>query len=1368
MKSKPALRRFLCIASSALLAATSAHAATLYWDGGTANIGTNGNGVSLGTVGDWDNTLGENTLNWDQGAGLAHVAWVNANLDTAFFGGTAGNVTLTDPITVGGLGFFSNSGYTITAGTEGLTFGTGTNHVRMLNVSGGSSAATISGTVTGTGNLVFTSVAPDVGSTLTLSGTSTGGWSGTTAINAGFTLALSGLNQGLKSTTGGITLNGGNIRVTSADSTNEDDLDRISDTAAITSNGGTITYTTTTAASTKTFIETIGSVALTTGQLNLVNTLNKTAGSQTLALSGLTRPGATAAITFGNANALNTTTNRIRVNGITDDTTTGEIIGSWATTGNTSSQTDYAVYDSDGTHGYVVGANIAASDESTWGTSTDAYTANAGLGSAAITLSGTRNITALRSLTASSAVTATNATDVINLAAHTYVDGDAFVLNSGTAPTGLSAFTPYFVVNAAAGTFQLAATQGGAAINFTTDGTGLTGIGALLVSSGNNLGTTGILNASANSMYIAATGTGVVTLPSTSAGQLHVNAGNGPIVIFAPITNNTGALTLVKNGGNTLTLSGTNSYSGGTVLNAGSLAIGNVSNIGGVSANLTFGGIATFAPTAALNFSGGTLTVNSGAFGTITGNLATAFATTTGAGTLRYTSNINTASLNLGNASGLTGNLEFRLNGNAGYTATGSTIQFSSLGDGVGSALQIGGGQSDATGLSQRANIVLNGGAALVFDNRRIEILPRIASNHTVQTTQLRNDSANAAHTWTINTDLSFQVDGGRNFELAGSNLGDNAFNGVISDGNVGGVISFRKDGGGKWILGGNNTYTGSTSVIAGTLNLQHANALGATSGTTTVNSGATLQLEGGYSYAAESLSMAATNSTTIRLQSVSGNNTWNGPITVTGSSQFVRVSADADLLTLAGTITGSTGAGFVLQGASGITVTGQITGGGNVVSGSVGAGAGSIRTLSNATNNYTGATSITGGTLVGIGANAFGDTTGITMGNTSGATLSLRGDTSTDFVKSSDDTTLYSVTTTTATGVTIDVDQATVAGTAAKTMAIGTLTLNAAVTNGITFSGANNTSLSIGAVTTGNSASGTETLTNNISGGGSLTLASVSSLRTGTPTLAFAGTGNTTVTGAITQGPGVAALTKTGSGTLTLDGSNNYAGATTVTAGVLAVSSTGSIANTTGVAVSAGATLIYNSSTALTVSPTLSGAGTSSRAVLGGTGTINASVTLDNLGDTLSPGNSPGILSFTPAQTWSSFSYDWEVNDFTGTIGGTDFDQIGLASTLDLSGGSGSYILNVLGLTALDAPGLVPNFSEINRSWLILTSTGITGFSAANWTLNLAGFTDPYTGTWALNQSGNNLVLSYAAVPEPRAALLGALGVLMLLRRRR
>ena len=246
--------------------------------------------------------------------------------------------------------------------------------------------------------------------------------------------------------------------------------------------------------------------------------------------------------------------------------------------------------------------------------------------------------------------------------------------------------------------------------------------------------------------------------------------------------------------------------------------------------------------------------------------------------------------------------------------------------------------------------------------------------------------------------------------------------------------------------------------------------------------------------------------------------------------------------------------------------------------------------------------------------------------------------------------------------------------------------------------------------------------------------------------------------------------LTKAGAGTLELrNATSTYNGATAVNAGTLAVTGTGSINTTSAINVAAGGTLRYNSSTALTVAPTLAGNGTSNRAVLGGTGTINATVTLDNLGDVLSPCNSPGTQIFGATQTWASFSYDWEVNNSTGTTAGTAFDQIGITGGLALSGGSGSYILNVLGLTAGDVEGSTPNFSEINRSWTILTTTAvITSFDAANWTISTAGFSSPDAGTWALNESSGNLVLSYTAIPEPSAALLGGLGLLGLLRRRR
>jgi microcystin-dependent protein len=79
-----------------------------------------------------------------------------------------------------------------------------------------------------------------------------------------------------------------------------------------------------------------------------------------------------------------------------------------------------------------------------------------------------------------SVVTFDNTTDKVAWTAHGLSNGDVFKFTTtGAAPTGLTAGTTYFLVNKGTDDFQLAATEGGAAINFTTNGTGTaTGIHA--------------------------------------------------------------------------------------------------------------------------------------------------------------------------------------------------------------------------------------------------------------------------------------------------------------------------------------------------------------------------------------------------------------------------------------------------------------------------------------------------------------------------------------------------------------------------------------------------------------------------------------------------------------------------------------------------------------------------------------------------------------------------------------------------------------------------------------------------------------------------------------------------------------------------
>lgn len=65
---------------------------------------------------------------------------------------------------------------------------------------------------------------------------------------------------------------------------------------------------------------------------------------------------------------------------------------------------------------------------------------------------------------------ATPSTDIVNCTAHGYADTQTVVFYTGTTPTGLTEGTVYFVRDATADTFKVAATSGGVAIDITGAG----------------------------------------------------------------------------------------------------------------------------------------------------------------------------------------------------------------------------------------------------------------------------------------------------------------------------------------------------------------------------------------------------------------------------------------------------------------------------------------------------------------------------------------------------------------------------------------------------------------------------------------------------------------------------------------------------------------------------------------------------------------------------------------------------------------------------------------------------------------------------------------------------------------------------------
>jgi autotransporter-associated beta strand protein len=297
-------------------------------------------------------------------------------------------------------------------------------------------------------------------------------------------------------------------------------------------------------------------------------------------------------------------------------------------------------------------------------------------------------------------------------------------------------------------------------------------------------------------------------------------------------------------------------------------------------------------------------------------------------------------------------------------------------------------------------------------------------------------------------------------------------------------------------------------------------------------------------------------------------------------------------------------------------------------------------------------------------------------------------------------------------------------------------------------------------------------------SDGGSLNLAGdISAGIVSSRNLELSGTstGANTVSGAISNGSGTVNLVKSGTGTWSLtNGSNAYSGATNVNDGTLVIAGSATINSSSGVNINGG-TLRYNASTNLSPTVTFSSgavAGTNWNGSLGGL-TIGS-------GQTISPGNSPGTAS-TVAQTWAvGGSYLWEINNATGTAGagsGDGWDLLTGSGTLDITAASGSeFNLLVTSLTLANAAGLATNFNDATGyNWLIADFDTITGFAANAFNIDTDDFTNSFTGSFGVSLGGgflpgddSQIYLTYTPIPEPRAALLGGLGLLALLRRRR
>jgi len=677
--------------------------------------------------------------------------------------------------------------------------------------------------------------------------------------------------------------------------------------------------------------------------------------------------------------------------------------------------------------------------------------------------------------------------------------------------------------------------------------------------------------------------------------------------------------------------------------------------------------------------------------------------------------------------------------------------------------------------------------------------------------------TANGTYTITINGSGSGGVNVASGLHDSTVNTSNPTRNVAVIINSTGGAATFNAPG----------TYSGGTTLTAGTLQLGASGAVG--TGTLTLNGG--------------TLSSDANTARTILNAITIGGDVTLGDATKTGALTFsadaaigssTRTLTTASAVTFSGNITGT--GGITKAGSGALTYNGDTS---NTYSGLTTVGAGNLTLAKTAGNAIAGNLLVNGGDVnvtvagtqiadtatvevssgnftISTGLNETVATVKLTGGNiiggdatstlTATTTFDLQSGTNTAILagagnatKSTSGTILLSKANTYSGGTTLTAGTLQIG--VASAGAVGAITSSAIGTGGLALNGGTLTSSGVAsrailnAVTIGGDVTFGDGVNNGI-----LNFYAGVDLGGATRTLTIANS-SVSLNGVVANG----GLTKAGN-TLVLTGNNTYTGATTISSGTLQIGNGGAVGSIDSTSsVNNNGALIYNRNNSSTASYAIGGSGTLEKQGAGtltltgnntytggttvstgtlmvnntsgsGTGTgsllVSAGATLGGSGEIagittisgiLAPGNSIGTLTVANDVTWDGSL----LSDGTANW---KF-ELGTANTADLlriTGGASEFIKGSGSVFCFDFLGSTETgtFTLVDWDSTAFVGGGFEGTSFAATDFTYTNLGNSNTGTFQFNGSQ----LQFQAIPEPSAGVLMLLAgtALFVLRRRR